>query len=185
MNKNEKRYSADNGGYSMVEMIIVIAIILILSAVGFLTINIVYGAKVSSARNTINSQFSYLSNMTRAQNPDLALKLYYDTTDGLYVMEYGTYNGAAFTAIATEEPVSLPDSILLFYTKEGSSTRRVIDDSGVYIKFNKSDGSVLYGEGTYDVVKSASNRKPDEVDGSERAAATIALNKSTGSHYAK
>lgn len=184
MKNRKKRYSANNKGYSVVEMVIVIAIIAILSAVGFLTINIVYGAKVSSAKNTLNSQLSYLSNMTKAQDPNLTAWLYYDDTDDVYKIEYGLYDGYTFTKNTSQDPVTFADAILIYYTDEAGN-RSVIDTPGRFIKFNKSDGAVLVGAGTYDIIKNPRHIEPASSDGSESVAVSIVLNKSTGSHFAK
>lgn len=184
MKNRKKRCSANNKGYSVVEMVIVIAIIAILSAVGFLTINIVYGAKVSSAKNTLNSQLSYLSNLTKAQDPGLTAWLYYDDTDKVYKIKYGLYDGATFTENASQDPVTFSDSILIYY-KDEAGDRNVISTTGRLIQFNKSDGAVLAGAGTYDIIKNIRNVHPDSASGSEAVSVSIVLNKSTGSHFAK
>lgn len=189
MDNRKKRCSANNKGYSVVEMVIVIAIIVILSAVGFLTINIVYGAKVSSAKNTLNSQMSYLSNMTKAQDPGLAAWLYYDDTADVYKIKYGIYvssggGGYSFTANASQDPVTFSDSILIYYTDDAGN-KDVIGTAGRFIQFNKSDGAVLVGSGTYDIIKNPRHVHPDNASGNEAVATSIVLNKSTGSHFAK
>ncbi|MDE5965873.1 MAG: prepilin-type N-terminal cleavage/methylation domain-containing protein [Lachnospiraceae bacterium] len=186
MKKIKKRCSADNRGYSMVEMIIVLAIIIIISTVGFLTMNIVNGARVSSAMNQLNAQFSFLANLTKAQSAETAMKLYFDDAKDCYVIGYGIYDNAAgtFTDSTSQSPVDLASGILIYGTVDGG-TRAVVDSDGLIIQFNKSDSSVLLGYGTYEIIKNPSGKSPTESDGSEPAAATILLNKSTGSHYAK
>ncbi len=170
------KQSLNNRGYSMVEMIIVIAIVAILSALSFLTVNIIYSAKATAAGDAFNTQLSRLASLTKAQDANLAMKLYYNDTEKKYYLQYGTYDGSSFTADADMDEVGLSDGVTIYYTPSDTSSETKIDstNSGVIIKFNKSDGSVMYGAGSYRIAK-----------GENGNSYSIVLNKNTGSHYTK
>lgn len=164
-------------GYSMVEMIIVIAIVAILSALSFITVNIIYSAKVTAAGNSLNTQLSHLASLTKAQDASLAMQLYYRTSEKKYYIRYGTFSGSTFTPDTGVTEVGLSNSISIYYTAQGSSTEVKIDndsDHAVVIKYNKSDGAVAMGAGNYRIAK-----------GENGASYNIALNRNTGSHYIK
>lgn len=180
MNKTKTSCSTrrNNKGYSMVEMIIVIAIVAILSALSFITVNIIYSAKAKAAGNTLNSQLSNLASLTKAQDPSLAMRLYYRDTEEKYYIQYGTYDGAIFNVNTDTAEVGLSDSVTIYYKAEGSSSDETkVEDAGllgVVIQFNKSDGAVKYGAGTYRIAK-----------GEDGFSYSILLNRNTGSHYIK
>lgn len=179
MNKTKRSYpeKLNNKGYSMVEMIIVIAIVAILSALSFITVNIIYSAKVTAAGNSFNTQLSHLASLTKAQDASLAMQLYYDDSEKKYYIQYGTYDSAGgFSATGSSEPkVGLSNSITIYYTAENTSTEVKVDDGNpIVIKFNKSDGAVTMGAGNYRIAK-----------GENGASYSIALNRNTGSHYIK
>lgn len=175
MNENKSCSTRmNNKGYSMVEMIIIIAIVAILSALSFITVNIIYTAKVKAAGTTFNTQLSHLSSLTKAQSPELAMKLYYKDTENKYYIQYGTYDGSVFTADPDTAEVGLSNSITFYYTAEGSASETKVDSAGVIIKFNKSDGAVTSGAGNYRIAK-----------GESGASYSIVLNRNTGSHYIK
>lgn len=170
--KHIKALRTDNKGYSLVEMIIVIAIITIMAVAGFTTMAMVYSAKAQSAGNNLNAQISTLTTLTKAQNADLAMQVYFSSSDNRYYVCYGTYSGGTFTKDTTRAEVSLTKCGKIYYTAEGSASESEITSSGVTIKMNKSDGSVIAGAGDYRVTKQ-----------NGKTALTVTLNKNTGSHY--
>ena len=126
--KNSKHIRSlrnDNKGYSLVEMLIVIAIITIMAAVGFTTMAMVYSAKAQSAGNVLNSQLSTLTTLTKAQDANLAMELYFSASDNKYFIRYGTYSGGTFTEDTTKEKVSLSKSIKIYYKEEGTGTTEI------------------------------------------------------------
>lgn len=155
--KREKQIN--NKGYSLVELIIVIAIIGILSALSLVTWRSVESANYKKSVSTFESELRTLRAVTMAQSKDMAMKLYLGD-DGRYYIERGVYDGTTFaqptdgTTLAnsdyykyqgTSNPVSV--------TKKGliSFDGTVIDENGIIIQFNKSDGSIstANGGGTY------------------------------------
>lgn len=175
----------NNKGYSMVEMIICVAIISVLGALGFLTMNIVYTAKANSAVNTFQTQFATLKTMTEAQDAKTAFRLFYDDTEEQYYIEYGTWDGSAFTASTTKADVALSDRVAVYYKESSSTTESIVNTTGVIVQYNKSDGSVLKGAGTYRFAKSNNKAITDLVLGNTSDAVgstvdTLKLNKNSG-----
>lgn len=183
-----------NQGYSLVEMIIVIAIIAILSALSLVTWRAVDNAKYQKAVTILESEMSTLRTTTMAQDSTVALWLYRESeTDGSYVIKRGycddSGNFHAVSDLAGEElpsgkldlgyydynGVSNPVTVLprgyITFQKDGESTRNYVGASGVILQFNKSDGSISSsnGAGEYTIY----NR-------SGQAVTTIRLKKDTG-----
>lgn len=185
----------NNKGYSMVEMIIVIAIIAVLGTLGMLTMNIVYTAKANSAVNSLKTQFSTLKTMTEAQSPKTAMRLYYDTAKKMYYAEYGTYDAdsstfTAYTDAATKKVVAFPDRVAIYYT-DATGTERIIGEqdasnqTSVLVMYNKADGSMLLGAGSYRIAKSNNTKVLAAVNAGStdvgETVDTIKLNKNNGS----
>ncbi len=184
----------NNKGYSMVEMIIVIAIIAVLGGLGMLTMNIVYTAKANSVVNNVKSQLSSLKTMTEAKSADTAMALYYDKTEEMYVAEFGTYDLSASKFTGSDNKVKFSDRAVIYYMAEGATTERVVGEKGdsgydfakaVLIMFNKADGSVRHGAGTYRIAKCNKQNVTKAVTGSDTTIGdtvdTIKLNKNNGS----
>lgn len=182
-----------NQGYTLIEMIIVIAIIAILSGVSAITIGIIKKAKYNEAAVTLNNQMGSLLVKTKAiseakTNP-LCMKIQYNDADvtyadgslakaGTYSLILGYHNGTTFVPkTADTAEATLPNIITIKYTQEaGTSACNIAGldtDKNMVIEFDKSNGSVRYGAGTYDIIFNG-----DTV-------ATVRLDAATGKHSVK
>lgn len=195
-----------NKGYTLVETLIVIAIMAIVSAMAFVTIGVIYKAKYNAAIDTFETQINSLWIKTKALSQgktqdDVSMRtssdvdaIYplcmqivrnSDTTDdvrdGSYELILGYEDGSTFTP---KETVStLTDIITIRYTEPAtdSSQRHSSLTSAtngdmteeILIEFNKSDGSVKYGAGTYEFIYNG------------RVVGAICLDAVTGNHYIK
>lgn len=158
-----KRQKNGNGGYSLVEILIVLAIMLILTALSLLTWRSVDSAKYTKAASTLQSEMSTLRTTTMAQDSRMAMRLY-QGADGYYYVERGFYEGGSFSTtpdpstplgqsdyynyVGVSNPVKILERGTMYYAAEGASPAP-IDATGVIIRFNKSDGSIAKGEGSY------------------------------------
>jgi prepilin-type N-terminal cleavage/methylation domain-containing protein len=91
-------------GYSLVEMIIVLAIIAVVSGMSMLSITMIHSAKVKNASITFNSEVSTLITKSKNMNPvyngpsgaqtfdGFALKVYKKSSDTNYYCNLGYYN---------------------------------------------------------------------------------------------
>ena len=78
----------ENKGYSMVEMIICLAIIMILAGMAVVTISSISSSKASASRETFDAELSALQARTKSQSPDNAIKLV--KNGDRYDIYYGT-----------------------------------------------------------------------------------------------
>ncbi len=173
----------NNKGYTMVELVIVIGIIGILSAMSLVTWKAVDNADYKKAVSTFESELSTLRTTTMAQDSTLAMRLYYDTATECYYLERGYLYMGLFTVPDPSDSVAKLD----YFKYQGTSNPvkvlkkgSIIYDgqdvkdmsAGVTIHFNKSDGSVddVYGAASKFIFK----------DKSGDLIANVTLNKDTG-----
>ena len=175
-----------NKGYTLVEMLIVIAIMGILAGLSFVTFAIVDEARCSSAVNTLNNQMSNCLIQTKAisaVDKPMCLVIKKRSSDNVYVIMKGTLEGSDVSGISDTKDENceaiLPRQISkITYTPTGSSqvhTRASSDQ--MILQFVKSDGSVCYGAGQYDLYTNTS--------GEERIYASIYVDPISGKHYVK
>lgn len=187
-----------NKGYTLIEMIIVIAIMAILSGVAVVTLNVIQQAKCNAAVNTFDNQISNLWIQTKALSQGkvqstsdradaggyypmcmIVMKNVDDSDDiknGSYEMILGYEDGSGF--IKKESLAVLTEIVSIRYTPSPGSTYSAVTGADgtttqMLIEFNKSDGSVKYGAGTYDIIYNNS------------VVASIYLDSVTGNHYVK
>lgn len=160
----------NNSGYSLVELIIVLGIIAVLSGLAAVTISSISTARASASKESFNEELSNLQTRTKTQDSQFAIQI--EKVDGKYNIVYGkSVNGTDFTEDATIDRVIL-DRVTIYYSADASSTGSELSTPAI-IKFNKSDGSVVVGNGVYTFCK----------EGTTRSVGKVTLNKATGSHY--
>lgn len=182
----KRRARANNKGYTMVELVIVIGIIGILSAMSLVTWRAVDNAANKKAVSTFESELTTLRTTTMAQDSSLAMRLYYDSSKNTYYIERGCliYGGLGYKV-----PVAGVDSVadLDYFNYQGTSNPvKILKNgsiiyngtdvkdmsSGLCIHFNKSDGSIepTYGSAGKYIFK----------DKGGNVIANVTLNKDTG-----
>lgn len=193
-----------NKGYTLVEMIIVLAIIAILSGLSFVTLGIINQARYNSAAETLSEQMGSLLVKTKALSKaetDTVCMVIVKVTDSPSSRNIGTYSLILGTdtardgtiAVLGADPVieaSMPKILeQVLYTPDDPSGGQQASMIGTtltninaditegeivgYLEYNKSDGSVRYGAGIYDLYYKGS------------VVATVHLDASTGNHYVK
>ena len=176
MRKGKRR---NHKGYSMVELIIVIGIIGILSAVSLVTWRSVDSANYKKAVSTFESELSTLRTATMSQDSRMAMRLYYDSDDDCYYVERGYWNDG-FKTDASGDPTLDSSS---YYDYAGTSNPVKILRRGrvayegstlnsIVIRFQKSDGSVLVGDGKFSFYR-----------GNGELISNVNLTKNTGIFY--
>lgn len=185
-----------NRGYSFIEMLIVLAILAIMSAMALVTWNSVSKARYQKAVSSFESELDTLRIQTMAQDKNMAFKIYYqsDYEDrfgneiGAYIIKRGYVDDAGIFQEVDKthtDPALVSDyydyrgvSDPVFLMKEGTITYALsgagtaIDENGVIVQYKKSDGSVLQGSGTFGFV----TKKGDIV-------ADVNLVRVTGKYY--
>ena len=184
----------NNKGYSLIELIIVIAIMAILTGLASYTFGLIIKAKCQNASIEFNQQIGNLWMQTKAvgnvdDNVCMMLK-YAKDGDGKWQNELGIYkydSGTPNDLIllkdenGNEMTTQLTNRVKIEYIGSNPHVSTTSDSTNVVlIQFNKSDGSVLFGEGEYEVYSynQFTGNKGDLV-------ATIFLDKETGNHYVK
>lgn len=192
----------NNKGYTLVEMIIVLAIIAILSGLSFVTLGIINQARYNAAAETLSEQMGSLLVKTRALSKtesDTMCLAIIKVTGSSVSRNVGTYelilgkdsskNGTSVmfetTAVAEATLPRILDSVTYSPSPDGSQQAAMIGEpvTGLgditqgeivgFIEFNKSDGSVRYGAGQYKLFYNG------------KVVATVHLDQTTGNHYVK
>ena len=178
----------NNKGYTLIELILVIAIMAILSGASFLTIGIIKEAKRQSAASTLDNQISSCLIKTKAVSPGMNGKeaslcmVIRKRTDGAYAvlngyMQTGNLTDATGSVLNPDEDedceVVLSKEISNIIYKPSDAKQQLVANDMV-IQFIKSDGSTQYGGGAFELYKKNGDLY-----------ATIYLDKVSGNHYIK
>ncbi len=167
-----------NKGYSFVELVICMAIMAALAAISFISLGILNNARAKDVSSKIDTQLHSLWVNTNAKSQDACIIIESDPDVEGYILRCGTYNSTdgftqEFDSAGNEVSYALNNRIVVEYVPDGGSGTDVI-------QFNKSDGSVKSGAGTYNIYMRASS---NDTDYSGKLMTKVVLNKSTGSHY--
>lgn len=129
----------NNNGYSLVEMIIVIAIIAILTGGVFLSINLVFGANAKTCANDLKNAISQCK-VNAMGKSNASLEIYRDSSNQcIYVRQWieESYGWQA------KEPEKISNAkVYVTYTIEGSGSSPELDGTkSIFIGFDRSSGS--------------------------------------------
>ncbi len=184
-----------NKGYSLVELLIVIAIMAILSGVAVVSVGLIKQARARDAVQSFNSQLTsawlqtkaigekqdsmYMKVVRNGNQADFTISLYDGTTKK--DLSGGTVDNNGHVTAETGN-ITLSKYITITYTpsdanqlESGYGNDKGTDGSGQwYIKFDKATGAVLKGAGKYVFT----DTKGDLVS-------TVYLDAATGNHYIK
>ncbi len=196
-----------NKGYTLVEMLIVIAIMAILAGLSMFSVGIIRDAKRSAAVNAFDNQLSsclvktkatsevaastdkvvcmYVYKRTIGTKSNYCIKIGYEVTDGVQDISKKDGSGnpivvGASATYATANSVDTNWDAVLPKDVTDIDFNGTSIGLGKIIKFNKSDGSVSSGgAGTYTFYKGGTK------DSGGTAYASIYLDEKTGNHYIK
>lgn len=169
--KRLKKLLKDNKGFSLIEMVIVIAITLILTAAAYITIGVINNGRAKDAALTFNSEISSTIAKSKGQicvangveEPDykFCIKLY--RTAGKVYMQKGFYTGSGDISEAnyvtydednenSGKGISLTSRVKVEFTDINGNTVEIDENNPQYIVFAK-DGTCLSGYGYYNFKK--------------------------------
>ena len=94
-----------NNGYTLIEMIIVIAIIAVMSGVGFLTISSIRASQATASLQKFDSELSALEMRTRTQKSGEAVRIVQNGAN--YDIFYGEYRFCKYNSNNTVGRVNL------------------------------------------------------------------------------
>lgn len=174
----------NNKGFSLIETIIVVAIMAILAAIGVVTFVSCRTAESKSAKNKFVSACNYEKQIVKAKSADNCMVLM-KADNGKYYIYYGVATGSteadllnSFKTIAgnctltqlKSDPDLSSDREVLGSKVSISNSSGVI--SSAILKYRKFDGSVLFGSGEYTFSMANHPHSTNTF--------TVDLNKSTG-----
>lgn len=172
--KNRRRHRLDNKGYSLIELVIVIGIIVVMTGVATVTVTLINSAKAKEASVVFMSELS--DTHTKSKNQlvtltddasgvvskypeyDFAIKLY-KSGSKCYIQK-GYYDGSSFNPFPSGNPndgkgISLSSRIDISYTDD-SGNKEYINSTGELIVFDRN-GRCVDGDGVYDFYKKNGN----------------------------
>jgi prepilin-type N-terminal cleavage/methylation domain-containing protein len=166
------REKIKNGGYTMVELIIVIAIIAVMSGMGFLTIVSIRTSQANSSMQRFDEELSALVMRTKSQSADCAIKI--EKADANYNIYYGTCTDGdptTFTTTSTQ-PDAVLQRVTIYYDSSYNADGVTTPLTSQIIQIRKSDSQVLAGYGEYVFAKYDRGN----------TVGRVTLNQYTGSH---
>ncbi len=183
--KKMKRILKDNSGFSLTELIIVIAIIAIMTAASFVSLTIMHSARAKEAASTFENSLAEVIGMAKSKSVDydmdgsissdegsltIGLRVYKDggkyylkkcvfkkNANGTYSLYDYNSNNAFIKSINEKDGkgACLTSYVKVNYYDEGGTLSA---DDQFNIAFNKK-GECVQGAGRYEFVKSSSGDK--------------------------
>ena len=128
----------DNHGFSLVEMIIVIAILAIVTTFGVMGINYLFGTHARACANELTTAIGR-TRITTMGEQETILRIYQDAVDHAY------YKQVLIDGATAEPPEQIGKSTIeMQYYIDGDSTAYVIDGSTeLIIAFDRSSGAEI------------------------------------------
>lgn len=201
----------NNKGFSLVEMIIVMAIIVILASLSMVTFNMANSRRPEKVRNTFIYCADYAKNYVKAQDKDSCMVIV-KSPDGEYFAVYGKGSGATqaelasagdtgFTARSSAGGELTLDEIeanpydaadfknlgkyVQIWYNDGSNDILIGSESNpcLFVKYRKYDGAAVlgYGEFKFSEYTRSNATSIDDV----KIQSTIVLEQSTGVCHSK
>lgn len=133
----------NNNGYSLVEVIIVIAIMAILTGGVFFSINMVFVANAKTCANDIKNAISQCKVNTMGKS-DATLEIYRDSSNQCIYARQWIKESYGWQA---KEPEKISNAkVYVTYTTDGINFTELDGTKSIYIGFDRSGGS--FKEGT-------------------------------------
>lgn len=183
MMRIKRKCRAHDEGFTLVELIICMAIIVILTGLATVTVTMIHSARAKEAAVTLESEISDLAIKSKSQlcvvggvtMPDYmhCIKVYRDT-DGKFYIQEGYYDSTAASVAAgyisggselnvnNGKGVTMSSRVTIKYTDDAGTTKNISDSddadnvSAVYIVYNKS-GRCISGYGSFRFYKKNGN----------------------------
>ena len=181
----KRRFMRENKGYTLIEMIIVIAIVAVLTGAAMVTISIIHSAKAKEASSTLEdalgeAQMNAKGKMCVAvdpadpsagkkQQPDYRFALCVYKSGSKYYVKKGYYfgNGADITAegsydfpadqnVGSGKGTSFSAYVKVTYVDDAGTEREIADSTPVYIIYDRQ-GMCTAGYGKFKFYKSNKN----------------------------
>ena len=144
-------------GYSLVEMIIVLAIIALVATMALISVSVIHSAKAKDAASTVDAELATLITRSKNMNSDeegwdYAARIYKDGS--IFYYQKGYYNPET-NAYKWSDRVSLTSYVDVRYAAnkavpDGDASEQKVEEmnsgNGLYIRFSKN-GTCVEGAG--------------------------------------
>lgn len=135
---NNACYYCDNNGYSLVELIIVIAIIALIISTVFYSVIMVFGANAKSCANNIQRAIADCK-VTSMGKASAYMELYRDSDQNVYTRMYVMDSGSG--AYVPSDPQKVGTSrVYVAYTPKSGSETELTAGTKIEIRFNRASG---------------------------------------------
>ncbi|MEL4106308.1 type II secretion system protein [Oscillospiraceae bacterium WX1] len=136
-----------NRGYTLIEVLVVVAMILVAGTIVFMSINAIFALDMRQTAKEVYAGISKLKVDTMSKTGDVCLHLY-TKSDGIY-MDIWEKGAALSTAVLLQETDDLGSvnkvgkkTVSVFYTTSNNTALEIpLDNTGVVLAFNRSNGS--------------------------------------------
>lgn len=125
----------DNRGLTLIELIVVIAIMAIVMGIGLTGLSLIASGNVRSCANELKTSIGHVR-ITTMGKTNTSLRIY-QGTDGYYKQEIVTLGDGT---VVNEEPVKIGKSTIALTWEDKSGGNGTIDSTGITITFNRESG---------------------------------------------
>lgn len=128
----------NNKGYSLVELIIVVAIMAILTGVCFFSVAMIFNAGAKTCANNIKEAIAE-NKVTAMGKSEAMIKIYKDASDGCIYSQQWVKTGGVWDG---GEPEQIGNSrVYVAYVPEGGSETELTSGASIEICFDRGSGS--------------------------------------------
>lgn len=127
----------DNTGYSLVELIIVIAIIALIISTVFYSVVMVFGANAKSCANNIQRAIADCKVTTMGRS-SAYMELYRDADQNVYTRMYVMDSSGAY--VASEPQKVGTGRVYVAYTPKGGAETELLAGDTIELRFNRASG---------------------------------------------
>lgn len=147
--ENRQKYNRccqkDNRGYSLVELVIVIAIIALIISAVFYSVIMVFSANAKSCANNIQRAIADCKVTTMGKS-SAYMELYRDTDQNVYTRMYVMDNGSG--SYVPSEPQKVGGSrVYVAYTPKGGAETELLAGDKIEIMFDRASGGFAKNSG--------------------------------------
>ena len=135
--RNNRCYENNNNGYSIIELIIVLAIIAIIISTVFYSIILVFSANAKSCANNMKRSIGDCKVTTMGKSAAY-MELYRDADQNVYTRMYVMDSGGSYVP---SEPQKVGTSrVYVAYTPEGGAETELLAGDKIEIRFDRASG---------------------------------------------
>lgn len=135
--RNNRCYENNNNGYSIIELIIVLAIIAIIISTVFYSIILVFSANAKSCANNMQRSIGDCKVTTMGKSAAY-IELYRDADQNVYTRMYVMDSGGSYVP---SEPQKVGTSrVYVAYTPEGGAETELLAGDKIEIRFDRASG---------------------------------------------